>query len=397
MKPVLIFARDRYPPFRVDITRLYSRYLAQSFAFHWVMQPESGTASGVFDQGNERFYVTSGKSGMIRTALARLRAAGAKQAEYAAVQCRDVIVASAPIALYCRLKGRPFFYWMSYPMELGYIEIGHRFWREKRYAEALARYCLGYIADFLLYRITLPLSRHIFVQSDQMKRDVAERGIDPIKITPVPMGFDIDSFARGDIPPTDDQLYRDKKVILYVGTLDLARRLPIPMEGAAHYVAAHSDAAVVLIGRHSPEEKGAIATIFRKYAAIDRLHFRDQLPLRSMLGHVKAAAVCLAPYPADTKPLRSATPTKLVEYIAMGARVVANAHPDQTKVASATATPVLCEYTAESFEAAISTAMALGRPSQAELVRSDAWLQQERDYGNLAILVAEHYRRTIAS
>ena len=77
---------------------------------------------------------------------------------------------------------------------------------------------------FLLYKWILPSADHIVLQSDQMKRDVTRQGIHEDKITPILMGIDKDR-----IPfigyNSIDYSSKDKKVILYLGTLNKIRRI----------------------------------------------------------------------------------------------------------------------------------------------------------------------------
>ena len=46
--------------------------------------------------------------------------------------------------------------------------------------------------NFLLYNLIIPFSDHVFVQSDQMKTSFVSKGFNHKKITPVPMGVDIE-------------------------------------------------------------------------------------------------------------------------------------------------------------------------------------------------------------
>ena len=48
-----------------------------------------------------------------------------------------------------------------------------------------------------------------------------------------------------------------------------------------------------------------------------------------MMQHVKKLIYVL-PYPNNTPLLNTSSPTKLIEYLAMGKSIVANNHPEQT-------------------------------------------------------------------
>jgi glycosyltransferase involved in cell wall biosynthesis len=65
--------------------------------------------------------------------------------------------------------------------------------------------------------------------------------------------------------------------------------------------------------------------------ATGRVVITGWLPQEAAQAYLATADVCLALMPPDPL-LDSTTPTKLVEYLAMGKPVVANDHPDQRKV-----------------------------------------------------------------
>jgi hypothetical protein len=77
-----------------------------------------------------------------------------------------------------------FIYWLSYPFPEDFL---------CQLKEGIARYPLiylvrGHLLKFLLYRIIMPFSDHIFVQTDRMQKDIAKQGIPKGKMTPIPMG-----------------------------------------------------------------------------------------------------------------------------------------------------------------------------------------------------------------
>src|SRR5690606_15077241 len=82
----------------------------------------------------------------------------------------------------------------------------------------------GTAFKLMLYRILLPGADHVFVQSEQMRRDIAASDVAPTKMTAVPMGVKLaesppdDSGARRRIP-------KDEPCIVYLGTLVRVRRL----------------------------------------------------------------------------------------------------------------------------------------------------------------------------
>ncbi len=83
-----------------------------------------------------------------------------------------MVVIGFLVMLICRIKGIPFIYWMSYLTSEARIERARSFGKKMGFLRSLAVLIKGYFEYGLLYRLVLPYSRHIFVQSDAMKRRV---------------------------------------------------------------------------------------------------------------------------------------------------------------------------------------------------------------------------------
>ena len=80
--------------------------------------------------------------------------------------------------------------------------------------------------------------------------------------------------------------------------------------------------------------------------------FVGQLPQAQALKFVREADVCSSPF-FPTPILRSASPTKLVEYMAMGKAVVANDHPEQKRVIEESGAGYCVPYEEQPFADAI--------------------------------------------
>ncbi len=389
---ILIVARDSYPPFRVDVTILFSKYLKKHLKIDWLMRHEASKPGTKASDGEEAYYIIgrNGIRGKFDAVVQHLKAVfRIFRKDYAIVQCRDTILVASLYSIASRLSGVPFVYWMSYPMEEGYLDIARRALAEGRYVKALTRWIIGMSGRLSLYRIALPLARHIFVQSDQMKRDLLAEGVGADKITPVPMGVDTLCFSPAECEPATEAFYAGREAILYLGSLDFARQMNIPAAGVAKALKSRPDAIFVVIGRASQAERDLVAREFDDLPS--RIFFLEQMPLLKALSHVRRADICLAPYPDSKKMLASATPTKLVEYLAMGRRVVANQHPDQSAVIAGAGLGLISEFTADGFSRSILHALDLGEPTTHEMDRAHEWVRKNRDYSALSEKVAAIY------
>jgi glycosyltransferase involved in cell wall biosynthesis len=401
-KRFLIAALDRYPPFRVDITELFSTELAAHYNLHWVMARDDGGPAGEFGTPGERFSVADAdprSPKLLRcwrwTALNFRRLGDVLRGRYDLVQTRDLIYLAPLYALAARLAGVPYAIWMSFPIAENYLVRAKTRLKEGRLAQAAVQLLVGITGGWAM-QLALGLAQHGFVQSDEMKRQLVARGANENKLTPVPMGVNTQAFSPMQVARANDPVYAGRRVVLYVGALDPNRQMAVPSAGIARLLAEEPDLLYVLIGAASEAERDVVRAACRPFGVLDRVIFREHMPLGQALTHVRRADVCLAPIPIDPPLLKVATATKLGEYVAMGRRVVANHHPDHQVVIEGSGLGVLCNFTEAGFNDAVARALAMGEPSTAEMQRGFAWVEHERSYARLGAIVAAVYARILS-
>jgi glycosyltransferase involved in cell wall biosynthesis len=106
--------------------------------------------------------------------------------------------------------------------------------------------------------------------------------------------------------------------------------------------------------------------------------------------YVARAAVAVSPfYPIPI--LRSTSPTKLVEYMAMGKPVVANDHPEQRKVIVESGGGICVAYDEAAFADAVVEL--LSNPDKASIMgrRGRRYVEEYRSYAVLADQVEQRY------
>jgi glycosyltransferase involved in cell wall biosynthesis len=111
--------------------------------------------------------------------------------------------------------------------------------------------------------------------------------------------------------------------------------------------------------------------------------FVGQLPQAQALKYVREADVCTSPF-YPTPVLQSTSPTKLVEYMAMGKAVVANDHPEQKRVIEESGAGLCVPWIEQPFAAAI--VQLLQDPGMAQLMgqRGRRYAIEHRAYGVIA-------------
>src|SRR5690606_17527731 len=92
------------------------------------------------------------------------------------------------------------------------------------------------------------------------------------------------------------------------------------------------DAKLYLVGRGDhPEDEELLINEAKRLDLLSAVVFVGHLPREQALAYVRDAKVCVSPF-YPTPILNSTSPTKLIEYMAMGKAVVANDHPEQRLV-----------------------------------------------------------------
>jgi glycosyltransferase involved in cell wall biosynthesis len=262
--------------------------------------------------------------------------------EYDAVVVKDKFVGALWALWATKRHNIPFVYWLSFP-----FPEAQRYTAKHGYARFPSiNNFRGLVFDRLLYSFLLPACEFALVQSEQMKQDLCERGIDGDKLVPVPMGITQDLL---DEAPRVEPAKRP--TIAYLGTMVPVRHLDFVIRAFAIVLKKHPDARLLMIGG----ERDHIEAL-RGVAVAEGVHqhvcFTGSLSQREALDLVASAHVCLSPF-YPTPILNSTSPTKLVEYMALGKPVVANHHPEQTKVINDSDGGLCVDWDETDFAAAI--------------------------------------------
>jgi glycosyltransferase involved in cell wall biosynthesis len=388
---MLFFPAEFFPTTRVRLNVLFGReLLAREHAIDLVMQAgDSLVRVGRHDWHGRSVWVgsTDCRDGF-RHRL-RKHALGvwhdlawlwrARATEYDCILVSDKFLLASIAALLARARGMKFFFWLTFAFHKSHVLLGK---------EGIARYpalsmLRGHIANFFLHHWIVPLSHHVFVQSQYMADDFCRHGADPEALTPVVTGIDL-----GEIAPVVSAVHekRDRPLtIAYIGTLARERRLEILVDMLADLRQRCLVARLLLVGDgETPEDRLCIMRRARQVGVSDQIEITGFLPRALALERVKDADICVSPiYPSPI--FDGASPTKLVEYMALGIPVVANSHPDQSLVLKGSRAGVCVPWGARHFARAIHW---LAHRSDGELAeigqRGRAWVEENRSYSGIA-------------
>ena len=345
---------DTYPPYRLDLGELVAHSLGElGVSTEWYMAREARPGPG-----GERSYLGQvahvpigwgpSRAGRWASQLCYWLTDGARIVRacvrrFDVIQVRDKYLASAFALLAARLSGRKFVYWCSYPFPEYAIELG----RLRGGLGGLLLQLKGRLAAALLYRLVMPHADHCFVQSERMQDDLAQLGVPRNNMTPVPMG----------VPPRLlqwTQMHRPQVVpgrVLYLGTLSAVRRLDVILRAFAEVRSRYPDASLMVVGDGDyPWERAALQTLATELGLRDSVQFTGFVPMEQAWSLCASAAVCLSPF-YPSRILASTSPTKLVEYMALGRPVVCNDYPEQARVMRESGAGLCVEWGVKSFAA----------------------------------------------
>ena len=355
---ILFLAADKFPPFRVDVSVLFGKEIVgRGHTIDWLLQSDKPLDHSI-NTSWEGGRAIVGRTDTGATLLGRIKKhifnifndckmfRLMAQRPYDVVIVRDKFIAGVMAVLASRVFNTRFVYWLSFPFAEASIV---------RSLDGTAKYPLlyrlrGNFFKILLYRMILPKAGHIFVQTEEMKRKVGLNGIPAHKMTPVPMAVDINKIQFFGYPQESKQRER---TVLYLGALNKFRRIDFILRAFRKVLKVLPDARLILVGGSEVKsDEVFLHSEAKRLGILDATNFTGQLPQEEALGHVKNADVCLSYiYPSPIFDVGS--PTKLLEYMAMGKAAVANDHPEQRVVLAESQAGICVPSDESAFAAAI--------------------------------------------
>jgi len=394
---LLYLTEEAWPTYRPDIAALFGKYLPRDGIISDMVTdsgPGAAHASALWHGGAT--LLCSVKGGAIGRHVIKfwhnvsvmLRC---KRHEYDAIQVRDMPATALVGLIIARVKKMPFFYWMSFPQSEGQVirAKARGFRAGLRYWFPLIQGTLG---KWLLYRVVLRCANHVFAQSDQMVRDLVARGVDASRMTSVPMGVDLEVTRPHLVTESQDERLAGKSVIVYLGTLDRTRSIDLLFHMLAMVRAEMPEVVLVLAG---DTEDAAHRDWLRQEASrigvMESILWTGWLPTHEALSYVRAAQVGLSPFPRGYL-LDSASPTKAMEYMALGIPVVVNDNPDQMNVVQQANCGLCVELSASAFAQAVVTLLRDPVRRKKMGAAGEHYVRQNRGYDRLAVHVASSYK-----
>lgn len=360
-KHILFCALDKFPPFRVDVATLFAEKLVnRGYKIDWVLQSKDDCDSHfITEWGGGQAYV--GPTVNSTSFLQRLKKNLYNilhdfivfklplKNNYDFIIVRDKFFSALLSIISSRYYKIKFIFWLSYPFpESDLYEI-----KDKTARYPFIYYIRGHIRKFLLYRIIFPLADHIFVQTYYMKDTIVRNyNLPSAKMTPVPMGVNLDQIPYFGYDDISGKIIERKKIV-YLGTLIKTRKLDFLIRVFFKVKKNYPESELILVGGGEDKTDDDLLT-----AQIEKLNLKNSVKITGMLPqreawlHINNASVCVSPI-CPSPILNCGSPTKLIEYMAMGKAVVANDHPEQKDIIRKSCAGICVPWEEDAFADAI--------------------------------------------
>jgi glycosyltransferase involved in cell wall biosynthesis len=224
-----------------------------------------------------------------------------------------------------------------------------------------------------------------------MQLDIAKQGIPVSKMTPVPMGVDTEISGLENIQPIADHRLEGKRVIAYLGTLDSVRKIEILFQMLSLISLQIPNIILVLIGDTEDDaHRDWLIQEADRLGVANQVLWTGWLPTGQAWSYLRAAELGLSPFPRGYL-LDSCSPTKAIEYLALGLPVVVNDNPEQAQVIEESGAGICVPLQAEDFAQAVIHL--LNSPTMMQLmgVKGVGYVVNKRGYDTIARMVAEVY------
>lgn len=394
---LLYLTEEAWPTYRPDVITLFGKYLPR-YGITSDLVTDHDIAEAVKSEtswgGGEAvlFKVPPNRAGRYLIKfwhnLWILSTMDAKK--YDAIQVRDMSLTALVGLIVARMRGIQFFYWLSFPHSESQIDRAR-----KRGIKGGLRFWFplvqGVFGKWLLHKVVFPRADHVFVQTRQMQKVLAARGIPMAQMTPVPMGVDTDAVARKNIQPVNDPRLNGKRVVAYLGTLDPDRRIEVLFHMLALCKQAVPDILLVLVGDTSEAvHKDWLKQAANRLGVADDVLWTGWLSSSEAWSYMRAAEIGLSPIPRGYL-LDMGSPTKAMEYMALGLPIVANDNPDQAQVLEESGAGVCTSLDGEAFAQAVIDLLNSPETMRQMGIKGREYAVNKRDYDSIARKVAADF------
>ncbi len=360
MKKILYVTREPFPSFRVDIKVLFGKYLPRLDIYTSILSYKDPDALSTDHWAGLKPIIYRRKKSRILTpiyGLLEILLILKHIKNYDIIQVRDKPFIGLFSLVVAKLYRKKFVFWMSFPFPDEDIQKARL--RKINAIKKILLLLRGFVTGFVQYRILMKVAPHIVVQSDEMKRWLNKtKHIPAEKMFPVPMGIDMEDIL--DIPEnTKNQLRKklgleNKIVLCYAGQISEVRGMDIMFNVAKRILTERDDIHILLIGDAPGNyEKLYLRKLLDTPELKGKITCTGWIPQDEVKKYLSVCDIGLSII-LDNVIYRMSSPTKVMEYAAMGIPSIVNEIPDQKYVVNNTGGGIVVHYNEESVYNAIN-------------------------------------------
>lgn len=396
---ILQFVPEALPTYRADVAVLFGKYLPRHNIHSSIVGKSENIAATAAQGFTEVVRGPYFKSNALRElafswlCLRTLLTANKRNCDL--IQVRDMVPIGLVAMLIARMKGIPFVYWVSFLMCEGRIENAKTHLAQRSSLRNRLKLIKGIVERNILYRFLLPRARHTFVQSEAMLHYIAGHGIATEKMTAVPMGVDMELFNATPVQGRRLDGWEGVPVLAYLGTLNQARKLEHVIDALLQVRQTVPDARLLLIGEASTA--GGTDALLAYAASLGletAVRITGWLPSAEAWSLLASADAAISYVPRNTL-FDVSSPTKLLEYLALGIASVGNDIPDQEYVLRQSNAGWLTKSTAVAMADAILDILQSPEAARQRAAGGPAFIEQHRSYRVLSARLAARYESLV--
>ncbi|MBB5019579.1 glycosyltransferase involved in cell wall biosynthesis [Chitinivorax tropicus] len=294
-----------------------------------------------------------------------------------AIVVRDKALSGVFFLFCARLFRVPMIYWASYPVGAAYESLSlltkhpvkKHFYRIR-----------GMLSRYVVDKLLIPKSRLSFLQSKEMVDQYITNGVPARNLVPVPMCVEwnkVSSFQ--DKINWAVKQDADCKLV-YLGTLDLRREPLFMLRVLGHLRSDYPDLKMVFVGDFPTEwERKEVLRNIDEMALQDAVEITGWLPQEKAWQHLCGNVIGLSAIPVNDL-YQVSSPTKTIEYLALGVPAVVTPIPDQLVVIEESGAGVCADMQVEAFAAAVATLLDDPVRRAAMAKRGVEYVREKRTY-----------------
>lgn len=387
---------EPHPSWRVDVKALFGKYLPRLGISTDLVAVNDDPAATAWGGGQLITRPSDSRS----TKLVSDISLQFSLFKHASRGVAGIIIRDKPILgligyLAARLRGVRYIYWMSFPIPESVLSVARDKEGRASAARRLRLWLRGSVGSLILYRFLMHRADWIFAQSDVMVDDLRQMGLSHSRISAVPMGVDFETLPAG--PTETPDAFSGREVAIYMGTLDRYRKPEILIDAALRVGQKMPGFLLLLVGdTDEVSERGWLQQYARDRGALAWVQFVGRVPQSEAFALARHARVGLS-HLAPSYLTRSTSPTKPLEYMALGLPTVCNDLPEHASVIAASGCGWCVDFTPEAFAEAILECLANPERARAMGESGRAWIRAHRSYSAIAQRVADTLRQVAAA